>query len=90
MVYKSLIRSVLDYFSVVWNPCTKKYRQCLENVQRRAMKLVSELKVLSYQERLREMNLPTLYYRRNRNDLIKLFKIVAHIGDTEVNNIGYV
>ena len=51
MVYKSLIRSVLDYGSPVWNPSTKKNRQLLENVQRRATKLVPELKVLSYQER---------------------------------------
>ena len=79
MVYKCLIRSVLDYGSPVWNPSTKKYRQLLENVQRRATKLVPDLKMLSYQERLRELNLPTLYYRRNRYDLIQLFKIIAHI-----------
>ena len=47
MVYKCLIRSVLDYGSPVWNPSTKKYRQLLENVQRRATKLVPELKMLS-------------------------------------------
>ena len=39
---------MLDYCSVVWNLCTKKYRQLLENVKRRATKLVSELMVLSY------------------------------------------
>ena len=33
MVYKCLIRSVLDYGSPVWNPSTKKYRQLLENVK---------------------------------------------------------
>ena len=71
MVYKSLIRSVLDYGSLEWNPSTKKYRQLLENAQRRATKLAPELKVLSYQERLRELNLPTLYYRRNIFDLIQ-------------------
>ena len=71
MVYKSLIRSVLDYGSLVWNRSTKKYRQLLENVQRRATRLAPELKVLSYQVRLRVLNLPTLYYRRNIFDLIQ-------------------
>ena len=87
MVYKCLIRSVLDYGSPVWNPSTKKYRQLLENVQRRAMKLVPELKMLSYQGRLRKF-LPTLYYRRNRYDLIQLFKIIAHIEYTDAANFG--
>ena len=41
-----------------------------------------------YQERLRELNLPTLYYRRNRYDLIQLFKIIAHIEDTDVAKFG--
>ena len=88
MVYKCLIRSVLDYGSPVWNPSTKKYRQLLVNVQRRATKLVPELNMLSYQERLRELNLRTLYYRRNRYDLIQLFKIKAHIEDTDVAKFG--
>ena len=47
VVYKTLICSVLDYGSPVWNPSTKKYRQMLENVQRRATKIVPELKDLS-------------------------------------------
>ena len=72
----------------VWNPSTKKYRQLLENVQRRATKLVPGLKMLSYQERLRELNLPTLYYGRNRYDLIQLFKIIAHIEDTDTAKFG--
>ena len=87
MVYKCLVRLVLDYGSSVWNPRTKKYRQLLENVQRRAIKLhvVPELKEMSYQERLRELNSPTLYYRWKRYDLIQLFKIIAHIEDTDID-----
>ena len=88
MVYKYLIRSVLDYGSPVWHHSTKKYRQLLQNVQRRATKLVPELKMLSYQERLRKLNLRTLYYRRNRYDLIQLFKIIAHREDTDAAKFG--
>ena len=50
--------------------------------------MVPELKMLSYQERLRELNLPTLYYRRNRSDLIQLLMIIAHIEDTDTAKFG--
>ena len=42
----------------------------------------------SYQERVRELNLPTVYYRINRYDLIQLFKIIAHIEDTDAAKFG--
>ena len=45
--------------------------------------------MFSYQGRLRELNIPTLYYRRNRYDLIKLFKIIARIEDTDVEKFGF-
>ena len=65
------------------------YRQLLENVQRRATKIVPELKELSYQERLKALNLPTLYYRRMRYDLIQLYKIISNIEDTNIDKFGY-
>ena len=37
---------------------------------------------------LRELNLPTLYYRRNRYELIQLFKIIAHVEDTDMAKFG--
>ena len=60
----------------------------LENVQRRATKMVPELKTLSYQERLRLLNLPSLYYRRKIYDLIQLFKIVVNIEDTSIDKFS--
>ena len=75
-VYKSLIRSVLDYGGGVYYPYTKKNIQFIENVQRRSTRIVPELKGLSYSERLQSLKLPTTYYRRKRYDLIQLYKIV--------------
>ena len=75
-VYKSLIRSVLDYGGGVYYPYTKKNIQLIENVQRRSTRIVPELKGLSYSERLQSLKLPTMYYRRKRYDLIQLYKIV--------------
>ena len=51
----------------------------LENVQRRATELVATCRNLSYPERLRKLGLPTLEYRRERADLIQVFKILNGI-----------
>ena len=40
-----------------------------------------ELKHLSYEKRLGELNLPTLLYRRKRGDLIQVFKILNGVDD---------
>ena len=47
----------------------------LEGVQRRATKLIPDLKDRSYEDRLRCLNLTTLKTRRIRGDLIEVFKI---------------
>ena len=46
----------------------------MENVQPRATKTVTGLKYLTYEERLRRLELPTLAYRRLKNDMIEMFK----------------
>ena len=38
---------------------------------------------LTYEERLRELNLPTLEYRRRRGYLIQMFKILLGIDDID-------
>ena len=83
-LYKSLVRSHLDYGNLVFYPTTKKYKQILENAQRRATPLFPELRGLTYKECLIELNLPTLDYRRKRFDIIQVFKIVHKIDDIDM------
>ena len=47
-----------------------------EKVQRRASKLVPQLKSLPYTERLQALNLYTIAQRRLRGALIETFKLV--------------
>ena len=51
----------------------------IENVQRRATRLVTSLQHLSYPDRLRSLGLPTLEYRRDRADIFQVFKILNNI-----------
>jgi len=75
-LFKSLVRPHLEYANSVWNPFHKKEIDSLENVQRRATKMLPNLKELSYPDRLRKLKLPSLRYRRLRGDMIETFKIV--------------
>ena len=85
-LYKSVVRPHLEYAQGVWSPHrigqTKKN---IEKVQMRATKMVSRLKVLPYNERLRELNLPTLRYRRLRGDMIELYKMIMGIYNKEIS-----
>ena len=81
ILYKSLIRSILDYGGSIYYPSTKKNIQLLENIQRRATRLLPQLRGYTYSERLESLKLPTLLYRRKRYDLIQLYKIVHGFED---------
>ena len=74
-----MIRPHLDYASSVWCPHKMGDIKNVEKVQKRATKLIIELKNLPYTERLKRLNLYTLKYRRLRGDMIELFKIIHNI-----------
>ena len=78
-LYKSMVRPHIEYATQVWSPQYKKDKITLENVQRRATRLVKCIKHLSYSERLKALGLPTLEYRRERADMIQVYKILHDI-----------
>ena len=63
-LYTGLVRPHLEYASVTWSPRWKKEKDALEQVQRRATRLVQGISHLPYQERLARLQLPTLEFRR--------------------------
>ena len=54
-IFKGLIRPHLEYAAPVWSPNLIKYKESLENVQRRATKIVPGLSNLSYADRLKKL-----------------------------------
>jgi len=77
LLYKSMVRSHLDYCSSVWVPYKKGDIELLEKVQKRATKLIPTIKTMAYSERLKACKLPTLHYRHIRGDMIEMFKILS-------------
>lgn len=76
-----MVRPHLEYGNAIWFPFLKKDIELIEKVQMRATKLVPELKDLSYEDRLRQLKLPSLVHRRRRGDMIQTFKIIRELED---------
>ena len=75
----------MEYAQGVWSPHLQGYIKDIEKVQKRATKLIFRLQNLSYDERLKALNLPTLKYRRLRGDMIELYKMVKGSYDPDVS-----
>ena len=64
LLYKSLVCPHLEYGNVIWGQLFRGDIIAIENVQRRATKLIPLLKDLTYEERLRALNLPSLAHHQ--------------------------
>ena len=76
-LYTTFVRPHLEYCTPAWNPSLKKDISRLERVQRRATKIVPCLKNLDYSARLTAIGITSLKRRRDRGDLIQMFKITS-------------
>ena len=71
--------SLCAKFDAFLTKCTKHYildQQNIEKIQRRATRTLAGLQDTPYTERLRILGLPSLQYRRLRDDMILLYRLV--------------
>ena len=71
------MRPILEYGISVWSPHLRKHDKEIEQIQRRATRLIKGFEHYNYPERLQELNFPQLYYCRC--DLIQVFRIIKQI-----------
>ena len=62
--------------NIIWGPFYKGDENLIEQIQRKATRLVTSISHLSYEEQLRHLNLPLLKYRRYRGDMITTYYIM--------------
>ena len=84
-LYCVYVRPHLEYAIQSWSPWLIQDKEVLEKVQKRAIRMVSNLKGKTYEERLVEANMTTLETRRYRGDLIQMFRIMTGKDDVDPN-----
>ena len=78
-LYKTLVRSQVEYAAVIWSPHYNIYIEKLEVVQRHFTRYIFRkfhIPYLSYVDRLKVLKLEPLSYRRDVATLVTLYKIV--------------
>ena len=87
--YKSLIKPILEYTCVVWDPYTEKDILAIESVQRRCARFVynNYSSYVSVTNMLQNLNWPPLTHCRNQLKAITMFKIMHQLIDIPTHTI---
>ena len=76
LLFRTMVRPHLEYANTVWGPFNREDQKRVEQVQRRATKLVTSIRDRPYEERLQILDLPSMYHRRRRGDMINVYQIL--------------
>ena len=85
-LYKQHIRPHLEFSVQAWTPWCQKDKELLENVQNRAVRMISGLKSENYEDRLKELGLTSLEERRHRADMALVHSLMHGLGNINVDD----
>lgn len=85
LLYKTYVRPILEYSCALWSPHLIKDITAIEAIQRSITAKIEGLENLNYWERLKELNLYSLQRRRERYQIIHMYKIFKDIIPNELN-----
>ena len=86
LLCKSLVRPHIEYSNIAQSPFRNADINLIQNVEKRATRVIPEIDKLDYQERLDNLHLPTLAYRQFRGSVIETYKILHNLYDANCTN----
>ena len=84
-LYKSLIRSRVEYSCPLWDPYMIHDIQTIESIQREFTRRISGMSELTYWERLKQLDLQSLQRRRERYTIIHVWKLINNFCPNDIN-----
>ena len=82
-LYKTFVRPKLEYAAMAWSPWLEKDMEAIEKVQKRMVRMLSDVRGGTYEEKLKEIGMTTLKDRRTRGDLIETYKTLSGLNNVE-------
>ena len=84
-LFKTMVRSKLEYCCPVWDPVKIEDIQAIENIQRNFTRRISSCRDLRYWKRLKRLQLMSLQRRRERYIIIHTWKIINGAAPNDIN-----
>ena len=88
-MYTTYVRPHIEFSTPAWNPYLQQDQEVIENVQKRAVTMISGLCSNNYEDMLKELRIFSLKDKRIQFDMVQTFKIVHEI-DRVVHEIDRV
>ena len=85
-IYKMYVRPTLEFSVQAWNPSKIEDIKTLEKVQRRALRMITDLGDINHEQKLKTIGMTTLEERRERGDQIEVFKIINGFSGLDKND----